>query len=137
MKGKAIIVDIDGTIAMNETGRDPFDYSLVINDSVDEKVKRVVDVFYTAGCDIIFLTARDDVADKDTRLWLEKNKIPYDFLFMRKTGDRRQDTEMKAEVYNNEIKDKFDVLCVLDDRDRVVDMWRSIGLLCLQVYRHE
>ena len=27
----------------------------------------------------------------------------------------------------------YDVLCVLDDRDQVVRMWRHRGLTCLQV----
>ena len=31
------------------------------------------------------------------------------------------------------VKDKFNILAVFDDRDRVVDMWRSLGLTCLQV----
>ena len=31
------------------------------------------------------------------------------------------------------IKDKYRVLFVLDDRNQVVDMWRDIGLTCLQV----
>jgi len=28
---------------------------------------------------------------------------------------------------------KDDILCVIDDRKQVVDMWRAEGLLCLDV----
>jgi hypothetical protein len=52
---------------------------------------------------------------------------------MRKSGDYRKDYEVKKEIYETYIKDKFNVLCVLDDRQSVVDMWRSLGLTCLQV----
>ena len=31
------------------------------------------------------------------------------------------------------IKDKYQVDYVLDDRNQVVEMWRSLGLTCLQV----
>lgn len=30
------------------------------------------------------------------------------------------------------IKDKYDVLFAIDDRSSVVDMWRDLGLVCLQ-----
>jgi hypothetical protein len=36
-------------------------------------------------------------------------------------------------IYENLIKPEYNVLCTIDDRQRVVDMWRSIGLTCLQV----
>ncbi len=36
---------------------------------------------------------------------------------------------------DNEIKGKYFVRFVLDDRNQVVDMWRNeIGYACLQVY---
>jgi hypothetical protein len=52
---------------------------------------------------------------------------------MRKQGDFRRDSIVKKEIYDNDIKGKFDVEFVLDDRQQVVDMWREIGLKCLQV----
>lgn len=53
-------------------------------------------------------------------------------LFMRPEKDYRPDTVIKREIYENHIKDKYDVLFVIDDRKCVVDMWRGIGLICLQ-----
>ena len=52
---------------------------------------------------------------------------------MRKEGDHRRDSIVKKEIYDTLIKDEFDVEFVLDDRQQVVDMWREIGLKCLQV----
>jgi len=37
------------------------------------------------------------------------------------------------EIFDNHIAPKYNISYVLDDRDRVVDMWRSLGLTCFQV----
>jgi hypothetical protein len=52
---------------------------------------------------------------------------------MRKYGDFRQDSIVKREIYERFIAPDYDILCVLDDRNSVVSMWREIGLTCLQV----
>jgi hypothetical protein len=52
---------------------------------------------------------------------------------MREAGDHRPDWIVKKEIYNNLISKEFDVKLVFDDRQQVVDMWRSIGLTCFQV----
>ncbi len=52
---------------------------------------------------------------------------------MRAAHDDRADAVIKREIYDKEIGPRFDVLCVLDDRDQVVRMWRGLGLVCLQV----
>ena len=42
--------------------------------------------------------------------------------------------EVKIDMYNQFVKDKFDVEFVLDDRNQVVDMWRKeLNLKCFQV----
>jgi len=52
---------------------------------------------------------------------------------MRATGDNRKDSIVKKEIYEGIIKPVFDVKFVLDDRNQVVEMWRSLGLTVLQV----
>jgi hypothetical protein len=51
---------------------------------------------------------------------------------MREDKDNRSDAIIKQEIFENNFN-KEDILCVIDDRQRVVDMWRSLGLVCLQV----
>lgn len=51
---------------------------------------------------------------------------------MRADGDCRGDDVVKAEMLA-EIQKTHDVFLVLDDRDRVVNFWRSTGLVCWQV----
>ena len=129
---KAVIVDIDGTVA-TRTNRDPYDYSKVLDDAPKPDVIEVVNCLWKAGHKIIFVSARDDSCYDDTFEWLRLHCPPFMKLFMRKTGDTRNDGVVKREIYEELIKPNFDVVCVLDDRQRVVDMWRSIGLTCLQV----
>ena len=52
---------------------------------------------------------------------------------MRPKGDNRPDTEVKREIYEREIRDKYNVLLVIDDRNSVVQQWREMGLPCFQV----
>lgn len=52
---------------------------------------------------------------------------------MRPDGDHRPDYVIKREIYEREIKDKYDVIGVFEDRQRCVDMWRALGLTCFQV----
>lgn len=52
---------------------------------------------------------------------------------MRTTDDRRDDTIVKRELYENNIKGKYNVLFCVDDRPKVVRMWKEQGLqvMCL------
>ena len=129
---KAVIVDIDGTVA-TRADRTPYDYTKVLNDLTKPDVIEVVKALWQSGNEIIFVTARDDNCYEDTYEWLRLHCPPFVKLLMRKSGDNRNDGVVKREIYEELIKPNWDVLCVLDDRQRVVDMWRSIGLTCLQV----
>ena len=53
-----------------------------------------------------------------------------DNLLMRPSDDNRYDDEVKLDHLKEIIKE--DVWFVLEDRQMVVNMWRSLGLLCLQ-----
>jgi predicted kinase len=128
----AIIVDIDGTLA-HMNGRSPYDGTLVHTDTVDKVVKGLVLDAVDRGLHILVVSGRKDDCYHLTLQWLAANDIPFDDLWMRKSDDNRDDGIVKREIYEEHIAGKFNVRYVLDDRDRVVDMWRSLGLKCLQV----
>ena len=54
-------------------------------------------------------------------------------LFMRSENDRRPDTTVKYEMMYDMKLMPNDVLCILDDRQSVVDMWRENGFRVMQV----
>jgi hypothetical protein len=129
---RAIIVDIDGTLA-HKGDRNPFDYKNVDKDTVDEVIMETVNQFYRLNYRVIIVSGREDSCRDLTIQWLNDNMINYHDLYMRKSKDMRKDAIIKKEIYDEFIKEHYSVLFVLDDRNQVVEMWREIGLKCLQV----
>lgn len=138
-KPLAIIVDIDGTVALH-TNRGPYDYSLVSTDEPNAAVVRLVEDWamqHPSG-EVLFTSGRPDSCRKDTEEWLEETfgrRFIWDrtTLLMRRAEDKRNDSVVKLELFDKHIRYDYRVEFVLDDRNRVVDMWRSLGLTCLQV----
>lgn len=130
---KAIIVDIDGTLAkMN--GRGPFEWMRVGEDLVNEPIRHIVNLYQASGHTIIIFSGRDSVCRKVTEDWLSDNLIGYNSLFMRPEGNNEKDSIIKRRLFDENILGKYDIQFVLDDRNQVVDMWRKdLGLTCLQV----
>lgn len=133
----AYLVDIDGTVA-EMTERGPFDWKRVGEDLPKEDVLRIIRILHNAGKQIIFFSGRDEVCRQETEEWLNKHfSKNYDLsflLYMRTKDDNRNDGIVKKEMFDKYIRDKYFIEAVLDDRDRVVRVWRKeIGLTCLQV----
>ena len=129
----AIICDIDGTLAI-KGDRDIYDYSKVHLDTPNMPVVHLAQVLGEERL-LIFVSGREDNCRMDTMDWLKDN-LGFAFtpdLFMRKTGDMRKDSIVKREIFDEHIRDKYQIDYVLDDRDQVVEMWRSLGLTVLQV----
>ena len=129
---KAIICDCDGTICLLN-GRDPFDFESAKNDILNEPVANLIRMYKNEGYEIIIVSAREEKFQSLTEVWLNKYSIPYDHIFLRSDNDYRADDIIKREIYEQKIKSNWDIEVVLDDRNRVVKMWREIGLSCLQV----
>jgi phosphoglycolate phosphatase-like HAD superfamily hydrolase len=89
------------------------------------------------GREVYILSGRNEVTRRRTVKWLKKYVYSYldydELLIMRKADDRRPDTEVKLEMVRELGLTPDDVLCILDDRQCVVDMWRENGFRCLQV----
>ncbi len=131
---KAILVDIDGTIADHDGVRSPYDTSKYSLDRVNPVVRVTLRALCNIGYYPIFCSGRSDDFRAVTAAWLHSHTGLYDFgLIMRPSGDTRSDDVVKYELFDRYIRANYNVLLVLDDRDRVVDMWREIGLTVFQV----
>jgi predicted kinase len=117
-----VITDLDGTTALFGKDKNPFDRDFE-NDELNLAVARILD-----GRDVIFLSGRQEKFRKQTNEFLEKHNLPYLHLFMRKDGDQRKDSIIKKEIYENEIKGKYNILFVVDDRLSVSRQWFELGL---------
>lgn len=130
-KPSAYIFDIDGTLA-EMSGRSPYDWQRVHEDTVKEEVRNLLWNLADSDNQIIIVSGRDGACYETTEKWLLDNEIDYTALFMRPAGDNRKDSLIKSEIFWRDIAPYYYVCGVVDDRDSVVDMWRSIGLTCFQ-----
>lgn len=131
-----IIVDIDGTLAhrqeVNGSTRGPFDWHRVHEDAPDYSVIAVVASMHRHSYRIVYVSGRDEVCRKDTESWIHDYVGIPGPLYMRSEGDNRKDTIVKAELFWDHIADAYEPVFSLDDRDSVVQMWRDMGIKCLQ-----
>ena len=128
VQARIALVDIDGTVADHFNERSPFDWSKVSNDRPRPYVIETLKALYNFGSiDFIqFLSGRESICYDDTMIWLQ-NVAGFDMtrhrLLMRQRKDNRKDVIIKSEIYENCIKDKYEIKFVFDDRNQVVDYW--------------
>jgi len=135
-RDKIYIFDIDGTIAnidhrlhyVEWDKKDRHSFFCCLHE--DKPYKAVVNVMNHLANDlnatIVLVSWRPDKYDLETERRLQRNNIPYDYILMRKSRDKRPDTEVKEEIYHRCLeKEKEKIVCVFDDRQRLIDMRRS------------
>lgn len=130
-KETVIVSDMDGTLSLLG-GRNPYDASRCDFDPphtpVVETVKLLAKTF-----PLVVVSARFEKVRAQTERWLKWHDIVYRDLLMRKDGDTRNDALVKAEIFRDYLHPKYNIHAVFDDRDRVVEMWRWMGVPCFQV----
>ena len=115
------------------------EYDLLFVSGRPEKYRYETELWLASWCDIYMknsvLDERIKARYKITDGWLKNWNYNYECLglLMRPDDDNRSDAVVKEEIYLNEIKPHYSVFMVLDDRNKVVEMWREHGLVCHQV----
>lgn len=127
---KAIIVDIDGTLA-KMSGRSPFDWCRVKEDICNSVVKGMVNNYHPNT--VLIFSGRDAVCREETIEWLADNDVKYHKLFMRDEGNNEKDSIIKRRLFEENVRGKYYVDYVLDDRLSVCRMWHQLGLQLLRV----
>ena len=139
-----IIVDIDGTLAQMKD-RGPYDEHKVYQDDVRNHVLMTVKALkmINQNFKIFIFTGRSEKCSTETVKWLEDKCGFYvlnhhdeydDFrlnveLHMRQENDRRRDSEVKMDMYNQFIKYKYNVFAVFDDRPQVIrECWKVLNV---------
>lgn len=125
-----VLVDIDGTVALHGA-RSPFDETRVHEDRPNAPVITTVRALAEDHW-VVFASGRTDACRAATEAWLAEHAgVQFD-LYMRPAGDTRKDSIVKRELFDQHIREQYDVRLVIDDRNQVVEMWRSLGLTVLQ-----
>ncbi|MFE7580414.1 AAA family ATPase [Streptomyces gardneri] len=129
----AVMCDIDGTLALRGD-RGPYDFTRCDLDLLNVSVRDALRAFRSAESDrIVLLSGRSEDHREITEAWLARHGVPYDELWMRASGDGRGDDIVKAELFDAHVRHRYAVRVSLDDRDRVVALWRRMGLPTWQV----
>jgi len=140
---KAIIIDLDGTLCnmvhrlsfiVNQAKKKDWNtfYSKIGEDTVNGWCYEIISLFAQQNFNILYVTGRPNNYRSVTMDWLRQNNCPINGLFMREEKDNRKDDIVKKEIYLSFIKPKYEILFCIDDRPNVTQMWRSLGLVCLQ-----
>ena len=147
---KTVIFDFDGTLAditkrremsTKENGKIDWDVFFEPNniwfDLPNEPVITMAQLLSEKHRIVIF-SGRSKATKDETKRWLKKFDVPFDVIKMRPTSNEWKfmpDDELKQHWLDSLFKDekKQDILCVFDDRQKVVDMWRRNGITCFQV----
>ena len=144
---KTVIFDLDGTLALidkrRELARKPngkidfkilHDPSNIHLDKPNWPVIKIAQLFAEQGFKIVIFSGRSDKTATATLSWLSQSKVPFNKLVMRPhdTMGFVPDEVLKKDMLDKHL-DINDIFMVVDDRQKVVDMWRSLGLTCLQV----
>ncbi|HEU0296470.1 MAG TPA: HAD family acid phosphatase [Anaerolineales bacterium] len=133
-----VIFDIDGTLAdvserIHHVRKKPKNWNAFFQGMAQDKaihsVVRLCNILYASGIKIILCSGRSEEHRPETIRWLAEKGVDYHELILRPDGDRRTDAAVKREVLAG--LDRSKILFVVEDRSRVVQMWRSEGLVCL------
>jgi hypothetical protein len=134
---EAVLVDLDGTLAIKSPYRSFHDYNeKVLDDTPNRAVVRAVQGFRALGVRPIFLSGRkgNSTCREATSMWIARHVLAgsYD-LIMRATHDNRTDYLVKKDLFDANVRNTWNVIGALDDRQQVVDMYREMGLTVFQV----
>ena len=137
-----VIFDLDGTIALIDERRklstksndkinwDTFFSPKYIDlDKPNLAVIKILRALKMSSFKVIILSGRLETAKNATLQWLKKNDIKFDEIRMRENttkGKYISDVELKEDWLNDIGKEN--VMCVFDDRTKLVEMWRRNGV---------
>lgn len=136
-----VCVDLDGTLAdcthrlqyaKGETKDWKLFFAGIPQDTLLKDVADQVDVYRQNGHPIVLVSARPEDYRETTEKWLADNGITYETLIMRRSGDKRDDVDVKHDIYEKYLK-KYIIDAWFDDRPKIIRMLRENGLNVIDV----
>ena len=146
---KWVIFDLDGTLALiderrafsaKSNGKIDWDkFFAPENIQMDKPNNPVIEMAKSlseTGHNIAIFSGRSVATILETKQWLADNGVKFDLIRMRPTNHPFKfmpDEKLKSDWFDEEFPNKSDVLCVFDDRNKVVKMWRDKGISVMHV----
>lgn len=144
-----VIFDLDGTLADISKRREKatkkngkINWGIFYdpeNIKLDEPNYPVVNTFKAlsaAGYNMVIFSGRSNQTQIETEKWLKDHGLFWDVFLMRDGYSKqlyKPDNQLKYDWLYNYFDDFNRIMCIFDDRDQVVEMWRSEGFSCFQV----
>lgn len=140
--GPIVICDLDGTLCnvehrlhfvKGETKDWKSFYEHLSFDPINEVVLEAIEWAHRKGCSIVLVSGRPEACKEATLAWLKKHKVNFfTTLLMRSSQDHRPDDEVKKDLVTQHL-DLDAIASVIDDRPRVIRMWKELGLNVIDV----
>lgn len=147
------IFDLDGTLCniehrlhflkdVTDANRWKKFYRASSSDRAVLPVIAIMSALMQSGADVWIWTGRSAEVRTQTEMWLhvhtdftlQQLQANPELLIMRGESNRMEDHDLKARwLARMEPDDRERLVCVFEDRQRVVDMWRNAGVTCVQV----
>lgn len=140
------VFDFDGTLSLlgdrvQELKKSPPDwdkfYARCKEDLPNKPILRVLETLYASGHQVIIMSGRRESCKPDSLQWLEEHtgiRFEPSVLHFRKDGDFRPDTTVKPEMLLGILgPSPWPEIVIFEDRQSMVDAWRSRGITCCQV----
>ena len=134
---KAVIVDVDGTLAdvraiRHHVAQKPknFDafHAASAHVAPNQQAIDFVTRHHAAGFIIIVVTARLQTWFDVTNTWLHRHMpVPFDGPFHRPDGDFRPDVQVKRDIHRY-LSRHFDIRGAIDDNPNVIALWDELGI---------
>lgn len=151
-----LICDLDGTLALDDHRRPLIQshgwkayFDACVDDVLNPATAKFVGMWRcnSASNMVVILTGRCESQRAVTEKWLYDNGIMWDRLLMRPQdsydplavcedttdGKWTKDEDVKLAMIRELGLSPANVICCLDDRDRMVKFWRELGFDCWQV----
>ena len=138
-----VICDLDGTLCDVDHRRhlvmgdrkyfDEFNAALV-HDNIRQVTKDLLNEYMAMGKKIVFLSGRSNMYRGSTVEWLHGNGYEgkYEYLLMRPDKDSTPDDDLKEAIFHSYFVPS-QIYKVIDDRPKVIRMWRKLGLDVIDV----
>lgn len=138
---KCVLFDMDGTLCdpryrLHYLKEKPKNWDAFFAAAADDpSYPDIIDLYkYMNRKYYTFLVSARPLKYKEqTLLWLSRYEIFPVKSYFRPDGDRREDSIVKSEILDQILQEGWSPWLIFDDRDRVVQMWRSRGFTCCQV----
>ena len=131
-KPDCIVIDLDGTVALHRN-RLPFDWDKLGTDFFDPRMHHLIMTYVKTGVKLIFLTGRPESVRLATENWIDSNLQTDYELIMRPVNEYRSGEIVKKELWEKYVEPYYNTICVFEDSNKCVNMWRELGLLTCQV----